>query len=66
MDTNRIKHLIQKREEIDRELVELVTGNEKKGVTCSLCNESGHTARSCPTKQPLKSLPAPQSNGALE
>lgn len=51
MDTQRIRALLDKRDEIDRELAEIVTGNaQKKGVTCSHCGESGHTARTCPKK----------------
>jgi hypothetical protein len=54
MDTQKIRTLLDKREEIDRELVELVSGNvgtsAKKSVKCSHCAEEGHTARNCPHK----------------
>ena len=57
MDTQRIRALLDKRDEIDRELTELVTGTaQKKTLTCSVCG-GPHTARTCPNK------PAPQTNG---
>jgi hypothetical protein len=54
---NRVKQLITKREEIDAELAALFGGEapKKRTLTCSLCNTEGHTARSCPTKQPAGS-----------
>lgn len=51
MDANRIRTLLDKREEIDREIVELVSGNgTKKAVKCSVCGDEGHTARTCTKK----------------
>lgn len=55
MDTQRIKELIAKREEIDRELVLIVSGGSspaatstnRKAVSCGSCHEEGHTARTC-------------------
>lgn len=49
IDTTRIRALLDKRDEIDQELAGLFAGT-KKTVTCSLCNQQGHTARSCPNK----------------
>ena len=49
IDTARIRELLNKRDEIDQELANLFAG-VKKQVTCSICKESGHTARSCPTR----------------
>ena len=50
----RVKTLIAKREEIDAELSSLlgVTPRVRKTQKCSVCNEEGHTARTCPQKQP--------------
>ena len=62
MDIDRIKALITKREEIDREIREAVSGGEKerKAIACSICG-GAHTARTCPQK------PAPTNgNGAVE
>lgn len=56
MDVNRIRTLINKREEIDQELVSLITGNgngaSKRPVVCSNCKEEGHTARTCTKRTP--------------
>lgn len=59
MDTQRIRQLLTRRDEIDRELVELVTGNgQKKPVTCSACGAEGHTARTCTKKQATPDEPS--------
>ena len=51
IDTQRIRDLITKRDEIDAELSAIFTGSTpKKTVTCSACNQQGHTARSCPNR----------------
>jgi len=51
----RVKDLIAKREEIDAELSTIfgVTPKVRKPQRCSICNEEGHSARTCPkqTKQ---------------
>jgi hypothetical protein len=61
----RVRELVKKREEIDAELAELFAGGSvaKKTNKCSLCGQDGHTARTCPDKQPLKpqAAPSPQS-----
>lgn len=45
------KDLIRRREEIDEALTALLSGEvKKKPVKCSTCGESGHTARTCPTR----------------
>lgn len=52
IDTSRIRDLLNKRDEIDAELAQIFTGQptSKKTVTCSICSQAGHTARTCPTK----------------
>jgi hypothetical protein len=48
----RVKELIAKREEIDAELSAMlgVVPKAKKSQRCSVCNQEGHTARTCPQK----------------
>lgn len=67
MDVQRMRQLLDQRDEIDRELSAIVNGGQmttttKRPVRCSSCGGEGHTARACP--QP----PAPPSteyaNGA--
>lgn len=48
IDTKRMRDLLDRRDAIDRELAEIVSGNApKKPVRCSSCGEDGHTARTC-------------------
>jgi hypothetical protein len=49
----RVKDLIQKREEIDKELAGLfgITVKSKKTLRCSKCGEEGHNAKTCPSPQ---------------
>jgi Zinc knuckle len=46
----RVKDLIAKREAIDAELSAIfgVTPKSRKPQRCSICNEEGHSARTCP------------------
>jgi hypothetical protein len=48
----RVKDLITKREEIDTELSGIlgITPRARKSQHCSVCNEEGHTARTCPQR----------------
>ena len=48
----RVKELISKREEIDAELSTMlgVMPKARKGQRCSICNDEGHTSRTCPQK----------------
>ncbi|MCS3476049.1 hypothetical protein M2212_002895 [Bradyrhizobium elkanii] len=48
----RVKDLIDKREQLDAELYELLggTARERRIPKCSICNESGHRASTCPSK----------------
>ncbi len=50
----RVKDLIAKREEIDAELSTMlgITPKARKTQRCSICNEEGHTARTCTQSQP--------------
>lgn len=50
INTARIRELLDRRDEIDRELAGLFAGTPKKAITCSHCNQQGHTSRSCPQK----------------
>jgi hypothetical protein len=49
---SRVKELIAKREEIDAELSALlgVEPKAKKPQHCSICNQEGHSARTCPQR----------------
>lgn len=50
----RVKELIARREELDAELGELLGGavRERRIPKCSICNEPGHRASNCPSRQP--------------
>jgi LysM repeat protein len=50
---SRVKDLIAKREGIDAELSTIlgITPKVRKTQRCSICNEEGHTARTCPQPQ---------------
>jgi hypothetical protein len=49
----RIKDLIAKREEIDAELSAIlgISPKVRKTQRCSVCDQEGHTARTCPQQQ---------------
>lgn len=63
-DVARAKELIAQREEIDTELKAIFgastdkANGTRKPQACSLCGQTGHSARSCPTKQRHEELPA--------
>lgn len=48
----RVKELIAKREELDAELSGLLggAGRERRISRCSICDEPGHRASTCPSK----------------
>lgn len=48
----RVKELIAKREELDVELGELLGGavRDRRIPKCSICNEPGHRASTCPSR----------------
>jgi hypothetical protein len=46
IDTQRVRELLDKRDQIDTELAAIFSGT-KKQVTCSKCGTAGHTARTC-------------------
>ena len=50
-DTQRIRELLNKRDEIDAELAGIFAGiAPKKAIKCGHCQLDGHTARTCPQK----------------
>lgn len=54
MDTARIRQLLDKRDEIDKEIVGLVTEGptkERRIQRCSVCGDTAHSARTCPQRQ---------------
>jgi hypothetical protein len=52
IDVERVKDLIAKREEIDAELSCIlgIAPKVRKPQRCSICNEEGHSARTCPQR----------------
>ena len=56
----RVKELIARREEIDRQLSDLFGGiaPARKILHCSACGAHGHNAKSCPTNVPRDPKPA--------
>jgi len=51
IDTSHIRDLLNRRDEIDAELASLLSGTkERKPQRCSLCQQEGHSARTCPQK----------------
>ena len=59
----RVKELIARREEIDRQLADLFGGiaPARKILHCSTCGASGHNAKSCPANAPRDPKPAPDA-----
>ena len=50
----RIKDLIEQKEQVDAELESLIGGaplKQSKTRACSICGGSDHNSRSCPTKK---------------
>ena len=48
MDTQKLRELLNKRDEIDAEIVAVVTGGkERKAQKCSRCGDATHNARAC-------------------
>jgi hypothetical protein len=52
IDTAKIRELLDKRDEIDNQLMSMFNGNgkERKKQSCSKCGSDQHNARSCPEK----------------
>lgn len=52
LDTQRIRDLLDKRDELDQELSAIFAGapKERKQQRCSSCLSTEHTARNCPKK----------------
>lgn len=52
IDTQRIRELLNKRDEIDVELAGLFSGiAPKKAIKCGHCSQERRTARTCPAKE---------------
>lgn len=52
IDTAKIRELLNKRDEIDKELAECFTSTkERKPQACGICNEIGHSQRTCPKRE---------------
>lgn len=51
IDTQRIRVLLDKRDEIDAELAQALAGAPKKAIKCGTCQQEGHTARTCPQRR---------------
>lgn len=54
MDTARLRQLLDKRDELDREIVALVTEGvpkERRAQKCSICGDAAHSARTCPQRK---------------
>lgn len=54
MDIEKLKKLIEQREAIDLEIAAVAGGTVRTRAPqkCSACGGEGHSARTCPTKQP--------------
>lgn len=53
MDVERIKQLLDDHQRIESEIAVLVTaGTKRKPQVCGVCQKEGHSARTCPDKQP--------------
>ncbi len=46
-----LKDLFKKREDIDKQIADLMNGGTGKKIRCGYCGEEGHNAKSCPKKQ---------------
>ena len=54
IDTQRIRALLDKRDALDAELANALTG--KKTIKCGNCGEEGHTVRTCANKPTQSSI----------
>ena len=52
IDTIKIRELLDKRDAIDKEIVEAILAQkpERKPQACGMCGETGHSSRTCPKK----------------
>lgn len=49
LDTQKVRELLDRRDQIDAELQAMfATGKEKKPIKCGKCGAEGHSARTCP------------------
>jgi Zinc knuckle len=54
LDTQKLRELCDRRDDIDAEIAATVAGTTKKdrkSLTCSKCGSPDHTARTCPQKE---------------
>ena len=52
IDTKRLRELCDQRDAIDAELQALFAGSrERKPQACGICGQTGHSARTCPSKE---------------
>lgn len=57
MDTQKLRDLLNKRDELDAEIASTVLGASKQPrapQTCSLCKSTEHSARKCPQRDTIK------------
>ena len=55
MDTQRLRELLDQRDQLDEEIARAVgstvtTKKERKPLTCGICGSESHTARTCSQK----------------
>jgi len=54
LDTQKLRELCDRRDDIDAEIAATVAGTikkDRKSLTCSKCGSANHTARTCPQKE---------------
>jgi Zinc knuckle len=52
MDTQKIRELLDRRDELDRQIADAVgPARPRAAQKCSICQQEGHSARTCPQKQ---------------
>lgn len=48
LDTNKVRELLDKRDDLDLEIAALITGTkERKAIVCGSCGQPGHSSRTC-------------------
>jgi hypothetical protein len=61
LDTQKLRELLDRRDAIDAEIAEAATLGDARSVkvnrkpqACSVCGDAGHSARTCPKKEPAQ------------